>query len=155
MRFISATAVLILLSTKIVNGFAPSSNHPYHRHVSFSTSLDSTANDNNNVIEPFALANKIQNDVKGVVTSTFMAAALWAAPIALLGPNVDTINTHNGGGVMNDIRSSVVADAKEMASGSGSRVNKDAESLLRYGLPIPKDKEVSVYGDHVIMQCSA
>jgi hypothetical protein len=26
--------------------------------------------------------------------------------------------------------------AKEMASGSGSRVNKDAESLLRYGLPI-------------------
>jgi hypothetical protein len=32
--------------------------------------------------------------------------------------------------------------AKEMASGSGSRVNKDAESLLRLGLPI-KDKEVS------------
>ena len=25
--------------------------------------------------------------------------------------------------------------AKELASGSGSRVNKDAESLLRYGLP--------------------
>ena len=34
---------------------------------------------------------------------------------------------------------------KEMASASGSRVNKDAESLLRYGLPIPKDKEVSIY----------
>jgi len=29
-----------------------------------------------------------------------------------------------------------------MASGSGSRVNKDPESLLRLGLPIPKDKEV-------------
>jgi hypothetical protein len=28
-----------------------------------------------------------------------------------------------------------------MASGSGSRVNKDAESLLRYGLPI-QNKEV-------------
>ena len=28
------------------------------------------------------------------------------------------------------------AVAKEMASGSGSRVNKDPESLLRYGLPI-------------------
>jgi hypothetical protein len=33
------------------------------------------------------------------------------------------------------------AFAKEMASGSGSRVNKDAESLLRYGLPI-QNKEV-------------
>jgi len=32
------------------------------------------------------------------------------------------------------------AVAKEMASGSGSKVNKDAESLLRYGLPgIPKE----------------
>ena len=34
------------------------------------------------------------------------------------------------------------ASAKEMASGSGSKVNKDAESLLRYGLPgIPKEGE--------------
>jgi hypothetical protein len=33
------------------------------------------------------------------------------------------------------------ASAKEMASGSGSRVNKDPESLLRYGLPI-QSKEV-------------
>jgi len=33
------------------------------------------------------------------------------------------------------------AVAKEMASGTGSRVNKDPESLLRYGLPI-KNKEV-------------
>lgn len=33
------------------------------------------------------------------------------------------------------------ASAKEMASGTGSRVNKDAESLLRYGLPIT-NKEV-------------
>lgn len=32
-------------------------------------------------------------------------------------------------------------EAREMASGSGSRVNKDAESLLRYGLPI-QSKEV-------------
>jgi len=29
-----------------------------------------------------------------------------------------------------------IAQAKEMASGSGARVNKDADSLLRYGLPI-------------------
>jgi hypothetical protein len=36
-----------------------------------------------------------------------------------------------------------VANAKEMASGSGSRVNKDPESLLRYGLPI-QNKEVCI-----------
>ena len=37
----------------------------------------------------------------------------------------------------------MVADAKEMASGSGgSHVNKDPESLLRLCLHIPKDKEV-------------
>lgn len=34
-----------------------------------------------------------------------------------------------------------VSYAKEMASGSGARVNKDADSLLRYGLPI-QNKEV-------------
>jgi hypothetical protein len=34
-----------------------------------------------------------------------------------------------------------IANAKEMASGSGSRVNKDPESLLRYGLPI-QNKDV-------------
>jgi hypothetical protein len=50
---------------------------------------------------------------------------------------------------MQQIQSSVMADAKEMASGSGSRVNKDAESLLRLGLPIPKAKEVSEC-DHLI-----
>lgn len=41
----------------------------------------------------------------------------------------------------NYVIASSVASAKEMASGSGTRVNKDPESLLRYGLPI-KNKEV-------------
>ena len=36
---------------------------------------------------------------------------------------------------------STMASAKEKASGTGSRVNKDPESLLRLGLPI-KNKEV-------------
>ena len=40
--------------------------------------------------------------------------------------------------------SNIVANAKEMASGSGSRVNKDPESLLRYGLPI-KNNEVCIW----------
>lgn len=36
-----------------------------------------------------------------------------------------------------------VANAIEKASGTGSRVNKDADSLLRLGLPI-KNKEVRI-----------
>jgi len=78
----------------------------------------------------------IENNVKGAVAATFLAGAVWAAPAALIG---DMSSTNP---FLNEIRTSVVADAKEMASGSGSRVNKDPESLLRLGLPIPKDKEV-------------
>mmetsp|Transcript_5139 Transcript_5139/g.6639 ORF Transcript_5139/g.6639 Transcript_5139/m.6639 type:complete len:502 (-) Transcript_5139:199-1704(-) len=78
----------------------------------------------------------VQNQVKGIMASTLIAAALWVSPAALMN------NVEGGPSFVNDIRTSVVADAKEMASASGSRVNKDAESLLRYGLPIPKDKEV-------------
>jgi hypothetical protein len=44
------------------------------------------------------------------------------------------------------------AVAKEMASGSGSRVNKDPESLLRYGLPI-NNKDVSAGCGGVVASC--
>ncbi|GAX12201.1 hypothetical protein FisN_1Hh129 [Fistulifera solaris] len=57
-----------------------------------------------------------------------VAASLWSAPAFL-----------DSTGVFPTTTSTVTA--KEMASGSGSRVNKDAESLLRYGLPI-NNKEV-------------
>lgn len=40
-----------------------------------------------------------------------------------------------------NVNNNFVVNAKEMASGTGSRVNKDPESLLRYGLPI-NNKEV-------------
>ncbi len=69
------------------------------------------------------------------VASALVAGALWAAPAA---------TTH----VVLPIHHSWfattgIASAKEMASASGSRVNKDAESLLRYGLPI-NNKEVCI-----------
>lgn len=60
-----------------------------------------------------------------VVGSTF-----WAAPAALA-PYHTVQNTVG------------VASAIEKASGSGARVNKDADSLLRYGLPI-NNKEVCI-----------
>eukprot|EP00588_Corethron_pennatum_P011708 CAMPEP_0194277866 /NCGR_PEP_ID=MMETSP0169-20130528/10067_1 /TAXON_ID=218684 /ORGANISM="Corethron pennatum, Strain L29A3" /LENGTH=435 /DNA_ID=CAMNT_0039021929 /DNA_START=92 /DNA_END=1396 /DNA_ORIENTATION=+ len=59
------------------------------------------------------------------------AAALWSSPSLLSSLPVADFTGSAGG----------TAYAKEMASGSGSRVNKDAESLLRYGLPIT-NKEV-------------
>jgi hypothetical protein len=62
-----------------------------------------------------------------------VAASLWSAPAFL-----------DSTGVFPTTTSTVTA--KEMASGSGSRVNKDAESLLRYGLPI-NNKEVCIVID--------
>jgi hypothetical protein len=76
-----------------------------------------------------------------VVSSAFVAAALWGSPLLPL----DVTSFHPPSAV-----------AKEMASGSGSRVNKDAESLLRYGLPI-KNTEVSedIFQKYVLNQfCS-
>lgn len=57
--------------------------------------------------------------------SGLVAASIWSSPVLPFAPDMSN-----------------VAVAKEMASASGSRVNKDADSLLRYGLPI-NNKEVS------------
>ena len=70
-----------------------------------------------------------QDVIGKAVCSGLVAASIWSAPVLPFAP----IEMQN------------VAVAKEMASGSGSRVNKDADSLLRYGLPI-KNKEVSSSG---------
>jgi hypothetical protein len=51
------------------------------------------------------------------------------------------LERRGGGGFLGFGLGPAPASAKEMASGSGSRVNKDPESLLRYGLPI-QSKEV-------------
>lgn len=66
-----------------------------------------------------------------------LAAALWVAPATMAGPMASNYPSSSG----NNVIASSVASAKEMASGSGTRVNKDPESLLRYGLPI-NNKEV-------------
>jgi len=115
------TTFALLASCPAVFAFAPSQTK-----VS-TTSLDAK----NNVFQ------SIEENVKGAVAATFLAGAIWASPAALVGGDASSSNPF-----MNEIRTSVVADAKEMASGSGARVNKDPESLLRLGLPIPKDKEI-------------
>lgn len=113
----------------------------------------------------------MEKSVKGVFAATCLAGAIWASPAAIVGGmlfggtdggiSIGTTNDHHNtylssvsasssfssfSSYLDDIRTSVVVQAKEMASASGSRVNKDPESLLRYGLPIPKDKEVRKEG---------
>lgn len=80
-------------------------------------------------------ADRVLDDLKKAATAAVVAATLWTSPVAFVG------ESHPSSGILEAARSSVVVNAKEMASGSGSRVNKDAESLLRYGLPI-KNKEM-------------
>ena len=64
-------------------------------------------------------ANKIisviQKNVKGAAAATILAGAIWASPAAILGSN----NIDNS--LFNQIQSSVVVDAKEMASGLGEK----------------------------------
>lgn len=82
-----------------------------------------------------ALQANLFKDVENFSKATLIAGAIWASPTLL--NNVNTDNT-----MLQDMTSTTRVEAKEMASASGSRVNKDPESLLRLGLPIPKDKEV-------------
>ncbi|GKY93874.1 hypothetical protein MPSEU_000354300 [Mayamaea pseudoterrestris] len=62
------------------------------------------------------------------LASAFLTASIWTAAVPAFDYGAYAMHPPS-------------AVAKEMASGSGSRVNKDAESLLRYGLPI-KNKDV-------------
>ena len=67
--------------------------------------------------------------ISNILKTSFLAACVWTTSSLMMTP-------------MQQYPTAFVANAKEMASGSGSRVNKDPESLLRYGLPIPNDKPV-------------
>ena len=87
----------------------------------------------NNVVDALEAVNTI---VRGALSGMALAAALWAAAAMMSGP----MASHFLG---NDMSASSVAGAKEKASGTGTCVNKDPESLLRYSLPID-NKEVSL-----------
>ena len=101
--------------------------------VSFGLQFQRDNNDAEN-----SMKASLPEQMKNIMASTIVAAALWVSPPALF----HNVNAPINNMIPDTIRTSVLADAKEMASGSGSRVNKDPESLLRLGLPIPKDKEV-------------
>lgn len=89
----------------------------------------------NNVVDAL---ESVDATVKGALSGMALAAVLWAAPATMAG---NVASTFPDVASSNDVIASSVAMAKEKASGSGTRVNKDPESLLRYGLPI-NNKEV-------------
>mmetsp|Transcript_11862 Transcript_11862/g.34016 ORF Transcript_11862/g.34016 Transcript_11862/m.34016 type:complete len:461 (+) Transcript_11862:42-1424(+) len=84
-------------------------------------------------------AERSSNNVFSTFCATAaMSALLWGSPGMLAEP----ANNHQLPFGLNEIvQQNVVASAKDKASATGSRVNKDAESLLRLGLPI-ESKEV-------------
>lgn len=138
MKFHLNSVALVLTSAATCSAFAPAARLALDSNsASRTSSLNSHNDEEVNVIK----FKHIQDNVKGAIASSLMAASLWASPSAFFG-SVSSVTNPSENSVWNGIRSTVVADAKEMASASGSKVNKDAESLLRYGLPIPKDKEI-------------
>jgi hypothetical protein len=70
-----------------------------------------------------------------IITTTFISLGWWCTTTSSSMINVPLVH--------NSIHDNYIVNAKEMASGSGSRVNKDPESLLRHGLPI-QNKEVCI-----------
>lgn len=102
----------------------------HHNHHN----VKSAENNNNNFFV---------NAMKQWTMAAMVATTIWASPAAMA-PFAATHAVFQDNAIINTMG---VASAKDKASGSGSRVNKDPESLLRYGLPI-QNKEVSLEYTH-------
>jgi hypothetical protein len=113
---LSAAVVLFLAAT--TSAFSPVSIPK-----STNTHLKAQSNANDNLFAKAAAA-------------ACMTAFLWGSPTVMV-EKMDSSNMVVPPAVIEQ----TMASAVEKASGSGSRVNKDADSLLRYALPI-KNKEV-------------
>jgi len=131
MRF--SNIAFFLSSISAINGFTP---QPQTRTTPLNASTKPSQNENI-VVDTL---EAVDATVKGAMSGMALAAALWVAPATMAGPLSSTFPDYVANNNNNMISSSI-ANAKEMASGSGTRVNKDPESLLRLGLPI-KNKEV-------------
>jgi len=131
MKLISSSSLLVTLaalSSSNTNAF--SSLRQLNLGPSTTTKLSTQKSEEN----PKTVQDLWQNQLGKFLTTGLVTASLWAAPAAL-------VSNNNNFDVTPQIFTSSVANAKQMASASGSRVNKDPESLLRYGLPI-NSKEV-------------
>jgi hypothetical protein len=125
-------------TTLVVNSFSVTSRAFTRFSVadrSIHTARDLSSSDDNNNGSNNDNNNRWKNAFRQMAVTTFFTATVWTSGI---GSFLDMNQQHQSFFVPPS------AIAKEMASGSGSRVNKDPESLLRLGLPIT-NKEVCVY----------
>ncbi len=116
--------VTLLLSTPI-SGFTFSASNARRNTQLLDTKINSNPED-----------QSFPSWLGKMVATTAITVSMWGAP-SLVAEHIFS----NTDGSHHQVVSSFVASAKEMASGTGSRVNKDADSLLRLGLPI-QNKEV-------------
>jgi hypothetical protein len=128
MKFASALAVLALAPSAEVGAFGTLSP-PTSR---MTTALHANKNDN----KQHAKNNPFVN----FCATAAMTAFLWGSPVLV---SEQMVNHPSTPPMLSQVLvdQSTIASAREKASGTGSRVNKDPESLLRLGLPI-KNKEV-------------
>lgn len=120
MKFTSVVSSLVFASTAPAFSVAFTTQQPL---IGKSSSIRSDSSTSLN------LSNDWKEQIsKTLATTALVTGALWSFNPSVL-PSDHFMHSH------------MMANAKEMASGSGTRVNKDPESLLRYGLPL-KSKEV-------------
>jgi hypothetical protein len=124
MKISAAFALAVLLKPTVTVAFAPSSIDGRRSSASTTTTQLS--------VEP-SHSSSSQQWIGKAVTMAAVTVSLWATPsiVAEQMPQWLIYNNNNP----------FVALAVEKASGTGSRVNKDADSLLRLALPI-NNKEV-------------
>lgn len=117
-------------STVLVNSWTttPSSALLSSRSATVSSSSRVVRMASNNDDESQAHPRSLARELGTWATSALLAATLWSSG----GANPTASQQQH----LSMMPTPPAALAKEMASGSGSRVNKDPESLLRYGLPI-------------------
>ena len=116
-----------------------SSSSTFNIQQKQATTLQATEHNNDESRNDVGFFNK--NSITNCFATAAMSALLWVSP-AMLAEQTSTAQYQLPLGLNNAIERNFVADAQDKASATGSRVNKDAESLLRLGLPI-KNKEVS------------
>jgi len=125
MKFSSITFLCILTVTPVVSFTNPSLN------TRQTTSLQAERNHNKN--------SKINNVLSNCYAIAAMSALLWGSP-TMLAEQASTHQYQFPFGLNDVIEHNVMANAgggaQDKASATGSRVNKDPESLLRLGLPI-------------------
>ena len=156
MKIQSSSILLISIITNEVSSFIPS-NNLIHQHrtnakaekVLFMSAMKPQEEDK---VIMKSTPKSIQNTLMTSLLAT-MLFTMMPTPDVSVSVTIPTINSNNNGITTKqmNLNNNFVVNAKEMASGTGSRVNKDPESLLRYGLPI-NNKEVCVCSNMYIFE---